>query len=112
MSIKIEGRCMTENIDIELNQEKVNGQYGYRILKRSFDIIASAIGLVVLSPFFLAVAIAIKCDDGGPVFYDQIRIGKNGKNLKCISSVQCASMQKMKLKSCRNTAKLTVRCLK
>ena len=82
MSIKIEGRCMTENIDIELNQEKVNGQYGYRILKRSFDIIASAVGLVALSPVFLAVAIAIKCDDGGPVFYDQIRIGKNGKKFK------------------------------
>lgn len=82
MSIKIEGCCMTDNIDIELNQEKVNGQYGYRILKRSFDIIASAIGLVALSPVFLAVAIAIKCDDGGPVFYDQIRIGKNGKKFK------------------------------
>lgn len=82
MSIEIEGCCMTENIDIELNQEKVNGQYGYRILKRSFDIIASAIGLVALSPVFLAVAIAIKCDDGGPVFYDQIRIGKNGKKFK------------------------------
>ena len=82
MSIKIEGRCMTENIDIELNQEKVNGQYGYRILKRSFDIIASAVGLVALGPVFLAVAIAIKCDDGGPVFYDQIRIGKNGKKFK------------------------------
>ena len=82
MSIKIEGCCMTENIDIELNQEEVNGQYGYRILKRSFDIIASVIGLVVLSPVFLAVAIAIKCDDGGPVFYDQIRIGKNGKKFK------------------------------
>lgn len=82
MSIGIEGCCMTENIDIELNQGKVNGQYGYRILKRSFDIIASAIGLVALSPVFLAVAIAIKCDDGGPVFYDQIRIGKNGKKFK------------------------------
>ena len=82
MSIKIEGCCMTENIDIELNQEKVNGQYGYRILKRSSDIIASAVGLVALSPVFLAVAIAIKCDDGGPVFYDQIRIGKNGKKFK------------------------------
>ena len=82
MSIKIEGCCMTENIDIELNQEKVNGQYGYRILKRSFDIIASAVGLVALGPVFLAIAIAIKCDDGGPVFYDQIRIGKNGKKFK------------------------------
>lgn len=73
---------MTDNMDLELNQEKINKQYGYRILKRSFDIIASAIGLIVLSPVFLIVAIAIKCDDGGPVFYDQIRVGKNGKKFR------------------------------
>lgn len=73
---------MTDNIDIELNQKKINEQYGYRILKRSFDIIASVIGLIALSPIFLAVAIAIKWDDGGPVFYDQIRVGKNGRKFK------------------------------
>lgn len=73
---------MTDNMDLKLNQEKINKQYGYRILKRSFDIIASAIGLIVLSPVFLIVAIAIKCDDGGPVFYDQIRVGKNGKKFR------------------------------
>lgn len=73
---------MTDNMDLKLNQEKINKQYGYRILKRSFDIIASAIGLIILSPVFFIVAIAIKCDDGGPVFYDQIRVGKNGKEFK------------------------------
>lgn len=73
---------MTDNIDIELNQKKINEQYGYRILKRSFDIIASVIGLIALSPIFLAVAIAIKWDDGGPVFYDQVRVGKNGRKFK------------------------------
>lgn len=73
---------MTDNIDIELNQKKINEQYGYRILKRSFDIIASVIGLIALSPIFLAVTIAIKWDDGGPVFYDQVRVGKNGRKFK------------------------------
>ena len=73
---------MTDNIDIELNQKKINEQYGYRILKRSFDIIASVIGLIALSPIFLAVAIAIKWDDCGPVFYDQVRVGKNGRKFK------------------------------
>lgn len=45
---------MTDNIDIELNQKKINEQYGYRILKRSFDIIASVIGLIALSPIFFS----------------------------------------------------------
>ncbi|KRM52602.1 undecaprenyl-phosphate beta-glucosephosphotransferase [Ligilactobacillus araffinosus DSM 20653] len=40
------------------------------------------IGLIILSPVFLIVAIAIKLDDGGPVFYDQIRVGRNGKKFK------------------------------
>ncbi|WP_057906505.1 sugar transferase [Ligilactobacillus araffinosus] len=71
-----------ENVDIELDQEIIDKQYGYRVCKRIFDIIASVIGLIILSPVFLIVAIAIKLDDGGPVFYDQIRVGRNGKKFK------------------------------
>ena len=56
--------------------------YFYRFTKRLFDILASLIGLVILSPVFLIVAIAIKIDDGGPIFYNQERIGKNGKEFK------------------------------
>ena len=50
-----------------------------RILKRAFDIILSAILLVLLSPLFLGVMIAIKIEDGGPVFYKQERVTLNGR---------------------------------
>lgn len=50
-----------------------------RILKRGFDFIVSLIGLVVLSPFFLGVAIAIKAYDGGPVIYKQKRLTYLGR---------------------------------
>jgi len=48
-------------------------------LKRGMDIIASALGLLALTPVFLGVALAIKLDDGGPVFYRQLRVGRNEK---------------------------------
>ena len=46
------------------------------MLKRTFDIVASGIGLILLSPLFLIVAIWIKLDSKGPVFYRQTRVGQ------------------------------------
>ena len=51
----------------------------YLFLKRGFDILASGIATVILSPAFAATAIAIKRYDGGPVFYKQQRLTKDGK---------------------------------
>lgn len=51
----------------------------YLFLKRGFDILASGIATVILSPVFLATAIAIKRYDGGPVFYKQQRLTKDGR---------------------------------
>lgn len=51
----------------------------YLALKRGFDILASGIATVILSPVFAATAIAIKRYDGGPVFYKQQRLTKDGK---------------------------------
>ncbi len=51
----------------------------YDCIKRMFDIACSCIALVFLSWLFLLVAVAIKVEDGGPVFYSQTRVGKNGK---------------------------------
>jgi len=51
----------------------------YLFLKRAFDIVASLLGLVILSPVFLLTAIAIKLHDGGPVLYRQRRLTKDGK---------------------------------
>ncbi len=59
--------------------QRYNPRPGYLLLKRIFDIFASLLGLIVLSPIFLITAIAIKATDKGPVFYKQERLTKNGK---------------------------------
>lgn len=46
------------------------------MLKRVFDLLASSAGLLVLSPLFLVVAVLIKADSSGPVFYRQLRVGR------------------------------------
>jgi lipopolysaccharide/colanic/teichoic acid biosynthesis glycosyltransferase len=51
-------------------------------VKRLFDIISSGTGLILLSPVFLFLAIWIKLNSKGPVFYKQVRVGKNGKDFK------------------------------
>jgi lipopolysaccharide/colanic/teichoic acid biosynthesis glycosyltransferase len=49
------------------------------MIKRLFDFTAAVLGLVVLSPMFLAIAAWIKLDSSGPVFFRQPRVGKNGQ---------------------------------
>lgn len=56
-----------------------NKRLRYRFIKRTFDILASLIGLILLSPLFLIVAIAIFIDDPGPVLFFQERNGLNGR---------------------------------
>jgi len=58
---------------------------GWRLtLKRSVDLIGSAIALLILSPFLMLVALAIKLDSRGPVFYFQERMGLDAKPFWCI----------------------------
>jgi lipopolysaccharide/colanic/teichoic acid biosynthesis glycosyltransferase len=49
------------------------------LLKRPFDFIVSTIGLLLSAPLWAIIALAIKLDDGGPVFYEQERWGKRGR---------------------------------
>lgn len=51
-------------------------------MKRLFDIFASAFGLLILSPILVVVAIWIKLDSPGPVFYRQVRVGRYGKDFR------------------------------
>lgn len=51
-------------------------------MKRLFDITASALGLLLLSPLFIVVAIWIKLDSEGPVFYRQLRVGRHNKDFR------------------------------
>ena len=68
---------------IHIDERKLQHQYGYRFIKRLFDVVASSVAVVILSPVFLIIAIAIKINDpAGPVFYTQTRVGKDGKPFK------------------------------
>ena len=51
-------------------------------MKRLFDIVASGLGLILLSPLFLVLAIWIKVDSEGPVFYRQIRVGRYNRDFR------------------------------
>ena len=51
-------------------------------MKRLFDIVASGLGLLVLSPILIIVAIWIKLDSEGPVFYRQVRVGRYNKDFR------------------------------
>jgi exopolysaccharide biosynthesis polyprenyl glycosylphosphotransferase len=50
-----------------------------KIIKRSFDAVGAGLGLIVLSPFLLGVALAIKLDTRGPVLFRQQRVGRDGR---------------------------------
>jgi exopolysaccharide production protein ExoY len=52
--------------------------------KRAFDVVTSLIGLIVLAPVFIVVAIAIKLDSRGPVFFAHKRLGRNGRHFDCL----------------------------
>ena len=78
-----------ENLPADMQTEEVRKYYdmlkkkgGALFLKRAFDIFVSAIMLLLLSPLFLVLAVVIKIDSKGPVFYRQERITQYGKKFR------------------------------
>lgn len=55
---------------------------GSRFLKRAFDIAGSFAALLLLTPLFLLIALLIKLEDGGPVFFAQTRVGRRGREFQ------------------------------
>lgn len=70
---------MERSIVIDV-KEKIENKKVQFFIKRILDIILSFMGIIVLSPVYLIVAIAIKLDSKGPVLFKQIRVGKNEEN--------------------------------
>ena len=54
------------------------------VAKRLFDLFFALLGLVVLSPVFLLIALVVKLSDGGPVFFCQERVGQWGKSFRIL----------------------------
>ena len=69
-----------------------------RLLKRSFDLVAAATGIVFLSPVFIAVAVMIKLDSRGPVFFRQVRMGAGGRTFRVFKfRTMIADAERLKL---------------
>jgi lipopolysaccharide/colanic/teichoic acid biosynthesis glycosyltransferase len=51
----------------------------YRFAKRALDIVVASSTLVLLSPVFASIALVIKLNDGGPIFFRQVRVGRHGR---------------------------------
>ena len=69
-------------MNTKVKQKHLRKNILYIIVKRCADIFLSLLALTVLSPVFLVTAIAIALEDGGPLFYNQKRVGKGKKIFK------------------------------
>lgn len=67
---------------MRLNRYSPN--FEYLFVKRLFDIVVSLLGIILLSPFMLVTALAIKLQDGGPVLYKQVRLTKDEREFKIL----------------------------
>jgi exopolysaccharide biosynthesis polyprenyl glycosylphosphotransferase len=61
---------------LQLDHPELAG--GKQVIKAAFDRLAAGLALVVLSPLFMVIALAIRLDDRGPVFFMQTRVGRDG----------------------------------
>ena len=97
MNINLESQEAILSRDIVIVPKIAKGasKINYISVKRIIDVIISTIGLIVLSPIFLILAIIIKLDSKGPVFFAHTRYGKDGKNSKCINLELCMKMHKI-----------------
>ncbi len=84
MSKKKKKRFITESYETHTPYKLNFFQKIFRFVKALFDFLIALVAIILLSPLFLIVAIAIKIDSKGPVFFKQKRIGKNGKIFNCI----------------------------
>ena len=81
--------CKWQQLPAEMQTEQVRPYYdalrkkqASLVLKRIFDIVVSFLMLLVLLPVFLVLAVAIKLDSPGPVFYRQVRVTQYGKKFR------------------------------
>jgi len=67
--------------------------FAYTVLKRTFDLVSATLGVLILSPMFLAIAVLVKLSSPGPILFRQERVGRNGKifTLLKFRTMHCSS---------------------
>lgn len=71
-----------EGTHLGIENESTRGFSFYEVIKRVIDVVCSFVGVLVLSPLFVVIAIIIKFTSKGPVFFSQKRVGRDGKQFK------------------------------
>ena len=74
-----EGHVVRAYEGIDMKEVYSRKPLAYKIIKRTFDMLASSVALILLSPLFVVLAVKIKREDGGPVIYSGQRWGKDFK---------------------------------
>ena len=85
--------------------------FAYTVVKRTFDLVAATLGLIILSPIFLAIAALVKFSSAGPVLFRQERIGRHGKSFILLKfrTMHCSSKSESDtLWTTRNDPRCTV----
>jgi exopolysaccharide biosynthesis polyprenyl glycosylphosphotransferase len=73
-----------------------------RLLKRAFDLVATSVGLIAVGPIIAAIAVAIRLDSKGPIFFRQVRVGRDGRHFHIVkfrSMVVDADKEKDRLRA-------------
>ncbi len=81
-----------QELYVDLSQQTVSKKFSL-ILKRAMDVIGSSVALIMFSPIFLVIAVAVKLSSKGPVIFRQERVGQFGKTFICLKfrSMDCDS---------------------
>ena len=93
---------VAETVDISVKKKPV-----YDICKRIFDLVMASLALIVLSPVFLVVAIAIKLEDGGDVFFIQTRMTRGCKKFRMLKFRSMCADAEAKLESLMDRNEMT-----
>src|SRR2546422_10189409 len=62
------------------------------MVKRAFDVVLSGLGLLASAPLWALIALLVKLGDGGPVFYAQERVGRDGRRFQSLNSGRWSPM--------------------
>lgn len=96
---------------VNKNEKNMDGKYkknlGYFFIKRLIDLIGSVCGLVLLSPLLIIIAIIIKKDSKGPVFFVQERVGFAGEVFKMYKFRSMCSDAECKLKELKESNEMS-----
>jgi len=68
--------------NVEIVKRSNESKLIYRSIKRCFDVISASIAIVLLSPLFIVIAVLVKLDSDGNIFFAHERLGENGKKIK------------------------------